>query len=75
MIVRVTVKATCHTAEAPCIDNPDERSIVLVTEVARESNLSKHVTVVNLPASSVRQPTDNVHKICKLSCGGGRRMD
>ena len=65
MIVRVTIKATCHTAKAPCIDNPDKRGKVLVTEVARENIFSKDVTVVNLPTSSVRQPTNHVHEICK----------
>lgn len=63
MIVRITVKTTCHATEAPRIDNPDEGSIVLVTKVARESNFSKHLTVANLPASSVRQPIYCVHKI------------
>lgn len=69
MIVRITIKAICHTAEAPCIDNPDERSIVLVTEVAWQGNFSKHVTVVNFPTSSVWQPTDDVHKIFKSNNG------
>lgn len=36
-----------------------------MTEVARENIFSKDVTVVNLPTSSVRQPTNHVHEICK----------
>mmetsp|Transcript_8742 Transcript_8742/g.14906 ORF Transcript_8742/g.14906 Transcript_8742/m.14906 type:complete len:271 (+) Transcript_8742:389-1201(+) len=63
MIIRIPIKSTCNTAEAPRIDNPDKRGIVLVTEVARESNLLEHITIIDLPASSVWQPTDYVHKI------------
>ena len=75
MIVRVTIKATCHTAKAPCIDNPDKRGKVLVTEVARENIFSEDVTVVNLPTSSVRQPTNHVNEIYKSMRTMGKLSD
>lgn len=72
MIVRITVKAGCHTTKAPCIHNPYERSVVFVTKVSREGNFGEEVTVVNLPASPVREPTNDAHKICGLNYGGGK---
>ena len=63
MIVRITVNPTRNPTKAPCIDNPYEGSVVLVTKVAREGDFGKLVTIDDLPTSSVGKPIDHVHEI------------
>lgn len=66
MIVRITVNPTRYPTKAPCIDNPYEGSVVLVTKVAREGDFGKLVTIDDLPTSSVGKPIDHVHEIFVL---------
>ena len=53
-------------SNSPRVDDPNERGVVLVTEVGREGRGRKDVAVYDFPAPPVGLPLDASHEVYDL---------
>jgi hypothetical protein len=66
MIIAVVVASAGHTSKTPSIHLTSKRRVTTMTKVKREHAVFKSLLLQDPPATSVRQPCNNV---CMLGVG------